>query len=341
MECAQLVREVGKHLLQGPDHGNVRLAELRDLCRVDVEVDHRRAGRERRELAGDAVVEASPDGDQDITLVHGPVRPLRAVHAGPAEVELVRLGERTLAHQRRDDREPTELGELAQLGARVGVQRAAAHVEHGPLGAREHLGGAPDLTWMAALRRLPAGEVDLVRVLEVERRLLHVAWDVDEDRPAAPGSRDVECGLQHVRHFLDVLDEPRVLDDRDRDAGDVALLECVGADEVRAHLAGDAHERRRVHPGVGDRRHEVRRARPRRGDRDPDASGRTRVPLGHVPRALLVPGEDVTHGRPARERVVQRQDRAAGKPEGDVDTLGLERPQNRVSAVRSHATASR
>ena len=123
--------------------------------------------------------------------------------------------------------------------------------------------------------------------------------------------------------------------------GDVALLEGVGADEVRAHLARDAHERRRVHPGVGDRRHEVRRARPGRGDGDADASRRTRVALGHVTRALLVPGEDVPNGRPAGERVVQRQDRAAGEPEGDVDAFGFERAQDRVGAVRSHATASR
>jgi hypothetical protein len=55
-----------------------------------------------------------------------------------------------------------------------------------------------------------------------------------------------------------------------------------------------------------------------------------------VPCSLLVPGEDVTHGRPARERVVQRQDRAAREPEGDVDALGLERAENRIGAVRPH-----
>ncbi len=115
-----------------------------------------------------------------------------------------------------------------------------------------------------------------------------------------------------------------MLDHRDGDAGDVALLERVRADEVRAHLARDADERRRVHPGVGDGGHEVRRARPGRGHGDADVSRGTGVALGHMPRALLVPGEDVAHGRPAGERVVQRQDRAAGEPERDVDSLGFE-----------------
>ena len=136
VECAQLVREVGEHLLQRPDDRDVRLAELRDLGGVDVEVDDRRAGRERRELARDAVVEARADGDEEVALVHRPVRPLRPVHPGPAEVELVRLRERALAHQRRHDRKRAELGERAQLVARVGVERPAADVEDGLLRRR-------------------------------------------------------------------------------------------------------------------------------------------------------------------------------------------------------------
>ena len=65
-------------------------------------------GAKRVELAGDAVVEARADRDEQVALVHRPVRPLRAVHAGPAEVELVRLREGALRHQRRHDREPAE-----------------------------------------------------------------------------------------------------------------------------------------------------------------------------------------------------------------------------------------
>ena len=133
-----------------------------------------------------------------------------------------------------------------------------------------------------------------------------------------------------------------MLDDRDRDAGDVALLERVRSDQVRAHLSGDADERRRVHPGVGDRGDEVRRAWPGRRDRDARRVPRPRVALRHVPCALLVAREDVPHGRPARERVVGREDGAAGKPEGDVDSLGLERAEDRVGAAHlAHACAPR
>ena len=68
-------------------------------------------GREGGELAGDAVVEAGADRDEHVAGVHRDVRPLRAVHARPAEEQRVRLRERALAHQGRDHRQAADLGE--------------------------------------------------------------------------------------------------------------------------------------------------------------------------------------------------------------------------------------
>ena len=109
---AHLAGELGERLLQRPDDGDVGIAQLGDLGRVDVEMDHGGAGREGRELAGDAVVEARADRNQDIAGVHREVRPLRAVHAGPAEEQRMRLRERALPHQCRDHGQPAGLGEL-------------------------------------------------------------------------------------------------------------------------------------------------------------------------------------------------------------------------------------
>ena len=104
------------------------------------------------------------------------------------------------------------------------------------------------------------------------------------------------------------------------------VMQTSGVESIQASAIGVT---RFVAPGPG------------RGDRDADPPGRARVALGHVAGALLVAGEHVAHGRPAREGVVRRQDRAAGEAEDDVDALGLERAQDRVGAVRLHATASR
>ena len=85
-----------------------------------------------------------------------------------------------------------------------------------------------------------------------------------------------------------------------------------------------------VGPGVRDRRDEVGGAGPRGREDDADAAGRPRVALRHVAGALLVAGEDVAQRRALGERVVERQGRAAGQAEHDLDAVGLERAQERV-----------
>ena len=129
-----------------------------------------------------------------------------------------------------------------------------------------------------------------------------------------------------------VLHEPRVLDDRHRDAGRVDLLERVGADQARAHLAGDADERRRVHPRVGDRRHEVRRARARtsRSRRRPCRT-RARSPRPCGPRPAR--GGRARGGRSCRART--RRSAAGSRRPGSRTRRRrprLERAQDRVGA---------
>ena len=57
----------------------------------------------------------------------------------------------------------------------------------------------------------------------------------------------------------------------------------------------------------------------------PTATGRGRIPLGRVAGALLVAHEDVPHLGRVDQRVVGRQDRAAGDAEDGVDAEALER----------------
>ena len=96
------------------------------------------------------------------------------MHPGPAEEKLVRLGEGALAHERRDHREPDGLGELAKLPGRVAVQRPAPDVEDRLVGRRDRGRGLLDLARVTPLRRLPARELDLGGVVEVDLRLLDV-----------------------------------------------------------------------------------------------------------------------------------------------------------------------
>jgi len=67
---------------------------------------------------------------------------------------------------------------------------------------------------------------------------------VDEDRPWTSARGDGERLADRRRDFAGMSDEKIVLGDRQRDAGDVGLLKCVGPDQAAAHLAGDADDRR-------------------------------------------------------------------------------------------------
>ena len=96
------------------------------------------------------------------------------------------------------------------------------------------------------------------------------------------------------------------------------------------HLAGDGDHRHGVHVGVGDRRHEVGRAGAAGRHADADLAGRLRVALGRVAAALLVADEDVAQLRRVEQRVVRREDRAAGDAEDDLGADALERADERL-----------
>jgi hypothetical protein len=70
---------------------------------VDVDVDDLGLGGEFG-VAGDAVVEAGAEAEQQVALVHGPVAVGGAMHAEPLHGKRVGFGEGADAHQGRGDR---------------------------------------------------------------------------------------------------------------------------------------------------------------------------------------------------------------------------------------------
>jgi hypothetical protein len=125
------------------DDRHVGTADLALLGGIDVDVDDLGLGRERRDLAGDAVVEAGAEVDQQVALLHRRGGGGGAVHAGHAEVERVAVGEDAARHQRGDDVDAGQLDELAQRLGGAGLEHAAADVQHRPLGGHDELGPLP------------------------------------------------------------------------------------------------------------------------------------------------------------------------------------------------------
>ena len=73
--------DAGEHAAKVADDGDLHLADLADLGRVDVDVDDVGMRGELGELARHAVGEARTAGDDEVGLGHREVGVLRAVHA--------------------------------------------------------------------------------------------------------------------------------------------------------------------------------------------------------------------------------------------------------------------
>ena len=115
-----------------PDHvfEDVRIADDRNIDHdvlvdrrgVDINVDLGRIRRELVELAGDAVIEARADVEHHVTVVHGQIGFVGAVHAQHPDELLIRSRVGPQSHQGVGDRHaghPGELDQQLQTGACV------------------------------------------------------------------------------------------------------------------------------------------------------------------------------------------------------------------------------
>jgi len=103
----------------------------------------------------------------------------------------------------------------------------------------------------------------------------------------------------------------------------VCLLEGVAPDGGRWHLAGDRHQRRRVHQRVLERGDQVGRPRSRSGHDHTDPATGLGEALGHMSGSLFVSCQDVAD-RAVDQGVIGGENGAAGHPEHDVNPFVLE-----------------
>ena len=309
---------------------------LADLGGVDVRVDDPGVRRVRLDRAGDPVVEPHPDRDQQVRRLDRAVHVLPAVHAHVAVGERVLLVHRPDAQQRPGDRDLGLLGERLELVPGLGDQDPVTGEDQRALGLGDLLGGGLELLGVAlegGPEARQAGD-DVVEggVLGAGLGLQGVLGEVDVDRAGAAGLREVEGLGDDPRDVVGVPDQVVVLGHRQRDAGDVDLLERVLADQRAGHVAGQRDHRDRVQLGGADRRHEVRRARAAGAHAHADLAARPGVAVGRVAAALLVADEDVPDLGVVAEDVVDREDDAARVAEQRVGALEDQGLHQRVGA---------
>ena len=91
------------------------------------------SGANADDLAGDTVVEARAEGDEQVGLLHRRDRGVVAVHARHAQAQRVLVGEPAPPHERGDDGHAGELGQFPQRAGAARLDDAAARVDHGAL----------------------------------------------------------------------------------------------------------------------------------------------------------------------------------------------------------------
>ena len=196
---------------------------------------------ERVEPAGDPVVEAGAERDQQVGLLQRRHRRYAAVHARHAEMLAMAVRKRATGHQRGHDRNAGELGQPAQPVGRMGPDHAATDVEDRALGLRDQPRCLPDLLAVRPDHRSIPGQLHLGWPDERRSLLQHVLRQVDQHRSGTAGASQMERFRDGLRHFGGGLHQEVVLGDRQRDPGDVRLLEGVRSDEGAPDLPGDGH----------------------------------------------------------------------------------------------------
>ena len=127
-----------------PDEGYVYADVLVDLGRIDVYVDLFGVGGVFGEIAGDPVVEAHTEGEEEVGLLNGGVHPGLAVHAHHAEGERVGGGYGSEAEERAGDGDLVGFGEGEDFAFGAGFYDAVAGEDDGPLGLLDEFDGAAD-----------------------------------------------------------------------------------------------------------------------------------------------------------------------------------------------------
>ena len=251
------------------------------------------------------------------------------MHAHHAEIENVRCRESAQSQQRHRHRNRSLLREHLHFHFGAGDDDAVPRQNQRPLGLRDQV--ERFLIFILIWREIGtiAAHLWSSRVpVEQSHGLLGIFGDVDQHRAGASGFRDVERFANRRGHFIGAGHQIVVLGDGQGDAGDVGFLKGVGAQQLAAHLSGDADDRNRIHHRGGDAGHHIGGAGARCSNRYAYSAGGAGVAVGHVGCALFMPHQNVVDVA-VLERVVRRQNRAAGIAENRLHAFALQAfPEN-------------
>ena len=141
-----------------------------------------------------------------------------------------------------------------------------------------------------------------------------------------------------MSQIFNPLHNKTVFGNRHGDAGGIHLLEAIPPEERSVHIAGDKHNRDRIHKGGSDARDQVGGARAGGGEANARFPAGARIALGCMCRPLLMRSQDVADFiTVVIERVIHCQDCSARIPKNRIHSLLQQHIHDDLRARSLHA----
>ena len=315
--------EQGQQLLQGQLHIAPetvgRIDSLVQLRSVDVDMDDLCILGELGTVAGDPVIEPSAQGDDGIGVVHGGGAGVMAVHTLHTQEPGMVGGDTGDTHHGAAHGSIDLVRQLQQLCLGLAGDQAAAEVDKGLRGGIDGIRRLLDADLLGRLLRLRQHRS--VRLVIIGRHL-HILRHIHQHRAGTAGGRQLEGFPDGIRQVLDAANEVVVLGDRQRDTGNIDLLEAIGADDGIGNIAGDGHHGDGVQISGGDAGDQVGSAGAGGGDTHAHLTGGTGIAVSSVGSALLMGGQHMLQlALVFIKGVINIDDLTAGIAEHNIDPL--------------------
>ena len=324
--CPVFLFQPGKNLIQNKlqiaVHACVHHHVFVDLGRIHINLKNFCLSGKIFRASDITVRESGSQDDQQITLVHAEIGSLRPVHAKHSHILRIRTGKRSLPHQGIADRSLQPSCQFTDLPGSIRDDRPAPDKEEGTLGCIDHLNRPVQAFLRQPLCRGLHGRRVFMRKLA--GRSSHIFGNIHKNRTRPSALRNPEGAPYGVRQLRNILDNHTVLCDWHGNTYNVYLLETVLPKKRPSHIAGNRHNRHRIHVSGGNTGHQVCCPRTACGKTHANLSGRSCIAVRRMRSSLLVGSKDMMNLRSSVEFIIHIQNRTTRIPENRIDLLFLQ-----------------
>ncbi len=231
------------------------------------------------------------------------------MHTRHAQVQFVSECDDAGSHNRVAGRDAGLFDEHLDFFRSTAAHNASAEAQHRPFAFLYH---ACDLFDERIVRYVRGVRTHRTGRFEVEYAGCDILGNIHKHRPLPPAVCNLKRRSQRVGQPRDIPHRIRMLGDGACNSRDVHFLKAVFADQARADIGCNGHERNAVQECSRNSRNEIRRSRSARRETDAHLAGGARISVRGMHGTALIGGQivlDLT--LPLAQRIVDVKRRAA------------------------------